>query len=689
MVLAIRKFQPDVIINRFDARSPGTTHGHHTSSALLSLEAFDLSNQASAYPNQLEKFSTWQAKRIFFNTSWWFYGSKDKFEKADKTNLYALKTGVYYAAEGKSNQEIAALSRSKHQSQGFGTAGERGDDTEYLEFLKGSPIAPDQNLFAGIDTSWNRVKDGKKIGDLLTQTLQEFDFTNPAKSLPNLVKAYQLIQEIDDAHWKSIKTQEIKVVIAGCAGLYLEGIADTPETTTNSRIKIQVEAINRSAESIQLTAIRLKPETTVAFQSQTLETNKPFKTTLNAVIPSSIGYTQPYWLANPFSEGMYQVPELEAIGLPKKPKEITLQFDLTLYGTTLTYEREVHYQYTDDVKGEVHMPLDVVPTVTLSIQEKVYLFPNTQSKKVSVKLKAGKADIQGEVKLDLPANWKCSPSSIPFKLANKNEEISVDFMVTPTAKLESGSIIANATVDGISYNKEQLTLRYPHINKQQILKPAEAKVLRLDLSTGKQKIGYLMGAGDAVPTGLIQMGYEVKILEAHLISPDYLKAFDVIITGIRAYNTVQEMASKQAYLLDFVKGGKTLIVQYNTLDDLTSPNFSPYPLQISRDRVTEEKAEVRFLDPSHPLLKFPNKITAADFSNWKQEIGLYFPNQWDPAFTPLLSANDTGETAKNGLLLHAKYGNGHYIYTGLSFFRELPEGVPGAYRLLANLISIK
>ena len=689
VVLAIRKFQPDVIINRFDARSPGTTHGHHTSSALLGLEAFDLSNQASAYPNQLEKFSTWQAKRIFFNTSWWFYGSKDKFEKADKTNLYALKTGVYYAAEGKSNQEIAALSRSKHQSQGFGTAGERGDDTEYLELLKGDPINQDQSLFAGIDTSWNRIKDGKKIGDLLTETLVGFDFTNPAKSLPNLVKAYQFIQEIEDEHWKSIKSQEIKAVIAGCAGLYLEGISDTPETTPNSRIKIQVEAINRSTAPIQLTAIHVKPETVVTFQPQQLETNKPFKTTVNALIPTSIGYTQPYWLANSFSEGMYQVPELDAIGLPEKPKEITLTFDLTLYGATLSYERIVHYQYTDDVKGEVHMPLDIVPAVSLSITDKVVLFPNTQSKKVSVKLKAGKADIQGEVKLDLPDNWKCSPPSIPFKLANKNEEISVDFLVTPSAKLESGSITANATVEGISYNKEQLTLRYPHINKQQILKPAEAKVLRLDLSTGKQKIGYLMGAGDLVPTGLTQMGYSVTLLEPHLLSPDYLKPFDVIITGIRAYNTVQEMASKQAYLLDFVKGGKTLIVQYNTLDDLTSPNFSPYPLQISRDRVTEEKAEVRFLDPSHPLLKFPNKITAADFTNWKQEIGLYFPKQWDPAFTPLLSANDTGESAKNGLLLHAKYGNGHYIYTGLSFFRELPEGVPGAYRLLANLISIK
>jgi LmbE family N-acetylglucosaminyl deacetylase len=689
VVLAIRKFQPDVIINRFDARSPGTTHGHHTSSALLSLEAFDLSNLATSYPNQLQNYKPWQAKRLFFNTSWWFYGSKDKFEKADKTNLYRLKTGVYYAAEGKSNQEIAALSRSKHQSQGFGTAGERGDDTEYLEFLKGSPVSPDQALFAGIDTSWNRVKGGKKIDELLTQTIHDFDFTNPAKSLPNLVMAYQLMQEIEDEHWKSIKSQEIKAVIAGCAGLYLEGIADTQETTPNSRIKIQVEAINRSAAPIQLSAIRLNPETSVDFKAQELETNKPVKTTLNLVIPSSMNYSQPYWLANPYSEGMYQVPELNAIGLPEKPKEITLTFDLTLYGATLSYARVVHYQYTDDVKGEVHMPLDIVPAVSLSITDKVVLFPTTQSKKITVKLKAGAADVQGVVQLELPANWSSSPASVPFRLANKNEELAVDFTVTPSDKLESATLMASAIVDGVNYNKEQISIQYPHIAKQQILKPAETKVVRLALKIGKQKIGYLMGAGDAVPTGLTQMGYDVKLLDPHLLSPDYLSQFDVVITGIRAYNTVQELASKQTYLLDFVKNGKTLIVQYNTLDDLTSSAFSPFPLKISRDRVTEEQAEVRFLAPNHPLVNKPNVLSAADFLHWKQEIGLYFPNQWDAAFTPILSANDTGETAKNGLILHAKYGTGNYIYTGLSFFRELPEGVPGAYRLLANLISIK
>ena len=262
-------------------------------------------------------------------------------------------------------------------------------------------------------------------------------------------------------------------------------------------------------------------------------------------------------------------------------------------------------------------------------------------------------------------------------------------MVTPPQQFEDITVGAYALVDGVKYNKEQITINYPHIAKQQILKPAEAKLLRLDLKIEKQKIGYLMGAGDAVPAGLNQMGYEVSLLDPNQISETYLSPFDVIITGIRAYNTVQALAVKQAILLDFVKNGKTLIVQYNTLDDLMSPAFSPYPLKISRDRVTEEKAEVRFLAPTHPLVTTPNRISSADFSHWKQEIGLYFPSEWDPAFTPILSANDTGETAKNGLLLHAKYGTGNYIYTGLSFFRELPEGVPGAYRLLANLISIK
>lgn len=689
LVLAIRKFQPDIIINRFDARTPGSTHGHHTASALLSEEAFELSNQATVYPEQLKTYKPWQAKRLYFNTSWWFYGSREKFQKADKSNLYRLQTGVYYAPEGKSNQEIAALSRSKHQSQGFGTAGERGEDSEYLEFLKGSPVLQDQPLFDGIDTSWNRVKDGKKIGDLISETLKQYDFTNPSKSLSNLVKIYQLIQQIEDTHWKTIKTNEIKTLIAGCAGLYLEGIADVAETTANSRIKIQVEATNRSEIPITLTAIKMQPDSPFVFQPQALVPNIPYKTTLNCSIPNSIQNTQPYWLEQAYTDGMYQVNDTTLIGLPEKPRSIRLTFELTLFDTTIPFERIVHYQYTDDVKGELHMPLDIVPAVSVSVVDEVILFSSTKPKKVHVKVRAGKNDEQGEVKLDLPAHWQCEPKSIPFQLLNKQEELTVDFTITPTQTIEKTSLTAFALVDGVKYNQSQRLIQYPHIDKQLVLKPASATLVRLDLKTASKNIGYLMGAGDEVPTGLLHMGYAVTLLQPQLISADYLKPFDVIITGIRAYNTVQSLASKQAYLLDFVKNGKTLIVQYNTLDELTTPNFSPYPLKISRDRVTEEQAEVRILAPKHSLLNSPNKISTTDFTNWKQEIGLYFPSEWDSAFTPLLSANDTGESPKNGLLLHAKYGSGNYIYTGLSFFRELPEGVPGAYRLLANLISIE
>jgi hypothetical protein len=221
-----------------------------------------------------------------------------------------------------------------------------------------------------------------------------------------------------------------------------------------------------------------------------------------------------------------------------------------------------------------------------------------------------------------------------------------------------------------------------------VLKPAEAKGIRLKIKTKDEKIAYIMGAGDEVPKSLAQMGYEVSILKPEEITLERLQDFDVVMTGIRAYNVVNALAYKQSILLDFIKNGKTMIVQYNTLDDLVTKDMSPYPLKISRDRVTEENAEVRFLAPNHPVLNYPNKITAEDFKGWKQEQGLYYPSEWDSNFTPILSANDKGEKPKDGALLIAKYGKGNYIYTGFSFFRELPEGVPGAFRLLANIIAI-
>lgn len=689
VIWTIRKFQPDVIINRFDHRSPGTTHGHHTASAMVSLDAFDKANDANSFPNQLEFVKNWQPKRMFFNTSWWFYGSKEKFDAADKSNLINLKTGVYYQSIGKSNQEIAALSRSRHQSQGFGSTGTRGEDDEYLELLKGEIPTDKTSIFEGIDVTWNRLKDGKNIGEILINVEKNFDFKNPSASISELVKAYTLIQKLEDEHWKNIKTEEIKKIITACAGLYLEAVAENQESTPGSTLKIKIEVINRSTIPMKLVGISTIPVYVLAERKNiALKNNIPYNENSTLNLPIDLDYTNPYWLNKNGSVGMYRVDEQQNIGIPDVLRQVKVGFWIEINGVEIPFERNVVYKYTDDVKGEVYQPFDVVPVVTSTIAEKVYIFNNDRAKSVIVKVKAGKDAVIGNVTLEVPQNWMVSPKEIPFTLSKKGEEIIAVFNVTPSDEASEISIKSSVTVDGKTFDKEKIDVNYNHINKQMVLKSAESKAIRLKIKTKNEKIAYIMGAGDEVPKSLSQMGYEVLILKPEDISTEKLSHFDVVMTGIRAYNVVNKLAYKQKILFDFVKNGKTMIVQYNTNSDLVTNEIAPFPLKISRDRVTEENAEVRFLNPNHPILNYPNKITTDDFKGWKQEQGLYYPSEWDSSFTPILSSNDKGETPKNGALLVAKYGKGNYIYTGLSFFRELPEGVPGAFRLLANIIAI-
>ena len=689
VVWAIRKFQPDVIINRFDHRSPGTTHGHHTASAMLSTESFDLANNPTVFSNQLNLVQTWQPKRQFFNTSWWFYGSKEKFDAADKTNLTTIQTGVYYPNLGKSNQEIAALSRSSHQSQGFGSTGSRGEETEYLELINGDPLKDKSNIFEGIDTSWNRIKGGKPIGELLTTITAQFDYNDPSASIPNLAKAYLMMQALDENHWKTLKSKEIKNIIAACSGLYLEAVAQNQEATPGSIVKLKLEAINRSATTMQLSSITTLPEQKNTLQNVLLKNNISENITLDLQLPSTIEYTQPYWLKERGSVGMYTVSDQKNIGIPDVIRDVKVIFNIRINGIEIPFERTVVYKYNDKVKGEVYNYLDIVPEVTTSILDKVSLFNSGNNKSIAVKIKAGKDNLKGNLQLDLPKNWFVSPELIPFTLDKKGMEQVVYFEVTPPTQPSEAIAKSIAIVDKKSYDKDQTIIDYPHITKQQVLEPAEAKFIKLDLKIIARKIGYIMGAGDEVPKSLTQMGYNVTLLAPDEITPEKLESLDVIITGIRAYNTVQGLDNKQNILFDFVKEGKTMLVQYNTPDEIMTADIAPYPLKISRDRVTEENAEVRFLAPNHPILNYPNKITPKDFEGWKQEQGLYYPNEFDKAFTPILSSNDKGETPKNGALLVATYGKGYYIYTGLSLFRELPEGVSGAYRLLSNIISLK
>ncbi len=689
VVRAIRKFKPDIIVNRFDHRSPGTTHGHHTSSAMLSFDAYDLVGDATKYPESAETFGTWQPKRLFFNTSWWFYGSRENFEKADKTNLVEVETGAYYPVLGLSNGEIASLSRSMHKSQGFGSTGSRGSQTEFLEFLKGDFPEDRSNLFSGINTTWTRLEDGAAIGALLETVEAEFDFTNPAASVPKLVKAYELIQFLDDPHWKAIKTEEIRQLILDCSGLFLEAVADRQSVPPKGNVIVTVEAVNRSRVPMSLNSVTSEViQFPAQFAPMPLEENqKQFMKSTDQTFIGTMN-SSPYWLKAPGSLGMYRVDDSDLIGRPERDMQFPVTFNLTIAGLQFEITKNIVYKFNDPVKGEVYRPFDVLPEVTSSIPEKVLIFSNEEPKDIPVDIRAGRENITGTVTLQHPKGWVVSPAQHTFSLGVKGSTQTVVFKVTPPKEQSEGSIKPLIQVGDVYHDKELVTIDYDHIPFQEVLLPSQARVVRIPIQKRGEQIGYIEGAGDAIPESLEQIGYEVSTIEVEDISEEYLKKFDAIVVGIRAYNTVKELAFKQPILNSYVENGGTLLLQYNTSHRLITKDLAPYPFKLSRDRVTDEFSEVELLATDHPALNTPNKITQADFEGWVQERGLYFPSEWSDEFTPILSMNDKGAPPSKGSLLVAEHGKGYYVYTGLSFFRELPAGVSGAYRLFANLISL-
>ena len=687
VVLAIRQFKPDVIINRFNHRNPGTTHGHHTSSAMLSIEAFDLVGDKNAYSNQLSTVDVWQPKRLFFNTGWWFYGSRENFEKADKSDLIQIDTGVYFPSNGLSNPEIAALSRSQHKSQGFGSTGRRGSQAEYIELIKGDLPSDKSNLFEGIDTSWNRIEGGNVIGDILYAVQNNFDFKNPAGSIPELVRAYKAIQNLKDSHWKTLKTNEIKAIIEACAGLYLEATANTNHATAGSTINLNLEAINRSDANITLVSI-VNPNDLTIDKNLELSNNARFNFREILDISENQNVSTPYWLTKKGSLGMYTVEDKALIGKPETPRTLNIIFNLSIANVPISFTKPIVYKTNDPVKGEVYKPFEIIPEASAKIAEKVIILDADTQRDIEVIVKAGRDSLEGYVQLAHPNNWSVYPDKQKININNKGQEQRLIFTVIPPKEQSEGLFTPMVHVGDNVYTKELIEIDYDHIPLQTVLLPSESKIVRLDIKKRGENIGYIEGAGDVVPESLRQIGYNVAVLKPEDISEENLKRFDAIVIGIRAYNTVEELKFKQQLLFDYVAQGGNMIVQYNTSHRVKVDQIAPYDLKLSRDRVTDEQADVTLLATNHEVLNFPNKITKNDFEGWTQERGLYFPNEWASEFTPILSMNDNGETPKTGSLLVAKHGKGHYVYTGLSFFREFPAGVSGAYRLFANMLSL-
>jgi LmbE family N-acetylglucosaminyl deacetylase len=688
VIWAIRRAKPDVIINRFDHRTSGETHGHHTASAQLSFELFEKAAQSNVYPEQLKYIDAWQPQRLFFNTSWWFYGSEDNFKKADKSKLMSLDVGVFFPLLGKSNTEIAAESRSKHKCQGFGSTGTRGMQMEYLELLKGTMPPSKSDIFEGINTSWTRVAGGAPIKTMVENLNKNYNFKHPEASLPELMKIFEAIQKVKDPFWKEIKTKEIKDIIAACAGLYLEAKTNVHKASPGETIPVDIEAIYRlpvDATLVSISGHGIKCDTTMQLK---MALNEPFRWTIQAAIPVNAAYTAPYWLINKGTKGLYNVDNQSIIGSPESIRSLKVDFMYNIHGVDIHFEKDVVHKFNSPENGEQYRPLEIVPALSVRVKEPVYIFASSTPKEIKITVHAWAKSQSGNLSIPVPAGWKVEPSSIDFSIMNKGESKDFIFSVSPPAEPQEITITPTIKTSTASYNGQIIDINYDHIPFQTVLVKAESKFSRIGIEIRGRKIAYLMGAGDETPISLRQIGYTVDEIKATDISTERLMPYDALIVGIRAFNTEEALKFKHKEIFEYVKEGGNVVIQYNTSNGLVTKDLAPYKLTLSRNRVTVEEAEMRILQPEHSVLNYPNKITSKDFDGWVQERGLYFCDEWDNQLTPIFSCNDPGEKPLEGSLLVGQYGQGHYIYTGLSFFRQLPAGVSGAYRLFANLISI-
>jgi LmbE family N-acetylglucosaminyl deacetylase len=692
VVWVIRKFRPDVIICRFPTTGEGG-HGHHTSSAILAQEAFSAAADPTKFPEQLQYVKTWQAKRLLWNTF--------NFGGANTTapDQFKIDVGVYNPILGKGYGEMAAESRSNHKTQGFGSARQRGESFEYFKTILGD--APKTDLMDGVNSTWARVA-AEPIGNEIETIRKDFDAEHPDKSVPALVTLLDKVEKIQDAYWQEQKTKELNDLIAACAGLWFEAYAAAPYYASGETIPVRADVINRYNANVKLSVVMSE-----AFNAETAKDNSSekdksgYKTSREAALPVNQlqtfnikavvnKITQPYWLEKPHTQGSYIIDNQLLVGNPENPDLPKVTFAFTINAKPIHFERRLVYKYTDPVRGEVYQPVAITPPVTGNIAGQVYVFNDATPQSVQVKLKAFKKITDGTINVVLPDGWKSDPANISFHNKEKSDEWTETFMVSPSGKKTQNAVLGvNIFADfgNTAYNYGFKQLKYDHVPVITLFPTAQAKLLNLDLKLAGKKIGYIPGAGDLMQEALKQLGYDVHQLTENEIQNGDLSGYDAIITGVRAYNVNERLAYEQPKLLEYVKNGGNLVVQYNNNNGLVTKQIGPYPFTPVNKRVTDEDAKVTVLDKDNPVLNYPNAITQDDFTGWVQERGLYFVSDIDPQYKAVLQMNDPNEAPNNGALITGTYGSGRFVYTSLAFFRQVPAGVPGAIRLFTNLLS--
>jgi LmbE family N-acetylglucosaminyl deacetylase len=683
VVWMIRKWKPDVVITRFSPEDD-KTHGHHTSSAILAREAFTAAADPKRFPEQLAYVGTWKPTRIVWNTSQFFFQNRNL--PFDPAGLTTMEAGGFSPLLGKAFTEIAAAALSMHKSQGVGSPPNRGARKEYFKLLEGAPMK--ESLFDGVDTTWARVPKSQNVAEKVKQLVATFSPADPAASVAKLLDLRKELSKDAKNDWLATKVGEVDTLIAACLALHIESSTTKAVVSPGQPLPIKFGAINRSQVPVQLVDVRAPVSGEQLRIDVPLPQDQFVAKDLLPTLPKDVASTQPYWLRKPPALGTYVVDDQKLIGLAENPPPFPIEVTVRVGDQDLRYVVDTKYRTVDRVIGEVRENLVIAPPVFANLQNSVFVFGDDKPKTVQVRVIASTGPVKGHLRLEAPKGWRIEPPSVAVDLpAAENESFST-FAIHPPADAGEGTLRAIVNTEGHDYSFARERISYQHIGTHTLMPPGEAKIVRADIKTRGHLIGYIPGAGDDIPQSLQQIGYDVKMLDGPEIKAENLKRFDAIVLGIRAYNTQDRIAAWQAELLEYVKAGGVAVVQYNTTD-LKTKQIGPFSIELSRDRVTDENAEIRILAPVHPVLNTPNKITADDFKGWVQERGLYFPTKWDPNWIPILSCNDPGEKPLDGGLLVAKSGQGYFIYTVYDWFRELPAGVPGAYRLFANMVSLR
>jgi LmbE family N-acetylglucosaminyl deacetylase len=687
VVRVIREFRPDVLIVRFSP-VPGGTHGHHTASTVLALEAFKLAGDTNAFPDQLRELAPWQPKRILWNVG----GFQRSGGSGTNADVIRMEISGNDPVSRESFAEVAARSRAMHKTQGFdnfrGFGGGDGPRTESFQTLDGEPATND--ILDGVDTTWSRVPGGADIGKLADEVIAKFNPGNPSASVPALLELRSQLAALPTTDPLVIeKRAQLDRILQACLGLEVETIIPNAEVVPGESLKMHYSAIMRANIPVRWLGVRYPGIASGITNAMELRPNQPAARDSVQTLPANTPLTQPYWLREEGTPGTFRVDDPTLIGRPENPPVFPVEQVFEVGGQTLVVPDEPVQVTTNSAKGEIRRRLDAIPPVSIGFDSEVELFAPGKSRPVEVEITAYRAGATGSLQLEAPAGWKVKPAKQSFHLSAAADRARFKFTVTAPTESATAKIIASTEIGGVRYQNERKEINYPHIPLQLLQPPASLKAVSLDLAIRGRKVGYLPGAGDSVADSLKQMGYTVTTLTDADLTPERLRGFDAVVIGVRAFNVRTNLTAQMPALFAYVEAGGNVIEQYNRPSrDQKTDQLAPYSLHLSNERVTDETAPVTFLAPGHPALNQPNKITSADFDGWIQERGIYYPDQWDEHFTPILACGDPGESPLKGGLLVAKYGKGYFVYTGLVFFRQLPAGVPGAYRLFANLVSL-